>query len=62
MSGGVAEPCAVRPFDLQVNGFAGADFSDPELSLEACRIACERLAADGVAAILATVITGHFRG
>ena len=58
MSGGVAEPCAVRPFDLQVNGFAGADFSDPELSLEACRIACERLAADGVAAILATVITG----
>ncbi|MBL7192959.1 MAG: N-acetylglucosamine-6-phosphate deacetylase, partial [Pirellulales bacterium] len=58
MSGAAAESPAVRPFDLQVNGFAGADFSDPELSLEACRIACERLAADGVAAILATVITG----
>ena len=53
-----ADESAVRPFDLQVNGYVGADFSDPSLTLEACRTACERLAADGVAAILATVITG----
>ena len=29
MSGGAAKLPAVRPFDLQVNGYAGADFSDP---------------------------------
>lgn len=58
MNDGRADEAGVRPFDLQVNGYVGADFSDPSLTLEACRTACERLAADGVAAILATVITG----
>ena len=53
-----ADEAGVRPFDLQVNGYLGADFSDPSLTLEACRTACQQLAADGVAAILATVITG----
>ena len=44
-------------FDLQVNGYAGADFCSANLTLEQCRRACDELAADGVAGILATVIT-----
>jgi len=43
--------------DLQVNGYAGADFNGDDLSLAAMRMACSRLRADGVAGILATVIT-----
>ncbi len=43
--------------DLQVNGYAGVDFNADELSAEDLRVACERLAADGVSGILATVIT-----
>jgi N-acetylglucosamine-6-phosphate deacetylase len=48
----------VRPFDIQVNGYAGADFCSATLALEQCRHACDALAADGVDGILATVITG----
>lgn len=44
-------------FDLQVNGYAGADFCSTELTLEQCRTACEALRADGIDGILATVIT-----
>jgi len=44
-------------FDLQVNGYAGADFCSTELTLEQCRKACEALRADGIDGILATVIT-----
>lgn len=47
----------MRPVDLQVNGYAGADFSATDLTLDECRAACEALAADGVDAILATLIT-----
>ena len=47
----------MRPFDLQVNGYAGADFSAGDLSLDDCRTACAALAADGVDAILATLVT-----
>ncbi|MFV2068676.1 MAG: N-acetylglucosamine-6-phosphate deacetylase [Pirellulales bacterium] len=43
--------------DLQVNGYAGADFNSDDLSVDAMRAACRRLRADGVAGILATVIT-----
>ena len=43
--------------DLQVNGYAGVDFNADELPLEDLLRACERLRADGVAGILATVIT-----
>lgn len=43
--------------DLQVNGYAGVDFNSDALTADALHAACERLAADGVAAILATVIT-----
>src|SRR4051794_14084057 len=43
--------------DLQVNGYAGVDFNSDDLTLDRLHVACERLAADGVAGILATVIT-----
>lgn len=46
-----------RFFDLQVNGYAGVDFNRDDLSLEDLHRACEKLAADGVAGALATVIT-----
>lgn len=44
-------------FDLQVNGFAGADFNGDDLDAELLGATCERLHNDGVAGILATVIT-----
>lgn len=43
--------------DLQVNGYAGADFNGDGLSAETLCAACERLATEGVERILATVIT-----
>jgi len=56
MTSGIPADC--RPFDLQVNGYAGCDFAAEDLPLEAVRAACDALAADGVEAILATIITG----
>ena len=44
-------------FDLQVNGYAGVDFNQDGLTAESLHHACERLRSDGVAAILATIIT-----
>ena len=44
-------------FDLQVNGYGGVDFNQDDLAPDALHRACERLEADGVAGILATVIT-----
>lgn len=49
-------------FDIQVNGYAGADFCSRDLTLEQCRRACDALAADGFAGILATVITDSIDG
>jgi len=46
-----------RFFDLQVNGYAGVDFNQDDLSAEELHRACEKLAADGVDGILATIIT-----
>ncbi|QEG33275.1 N-acetylglucosamine-6-phosphate deacetylase [Bythopirellula goksoeyrii] len=43
--------------DLQVNGYYGIDFNSDELTAEAIHKACQRLEADGVAGILATIIT-----
>src|SRR5688500_15547477 len=43
--------------DLQVNGYFGVDFNADDLTSEDLHRACERLRADGVAAVLATVIT-----
>jgi len=44
-------------FDLQVNGYGGVDFNGDNLSPEDLHSACERLEADGVGGILATIIT-----
>jgi N-acetylglucosamine-6-phosphate deacetylase len=44
-------------FDLQVNGYGGVDFNQDELRAEDLHRACERLEADGVEGILATIIT-----
>jgi N-acetylglucosamine-6-phosphate deacetylase len=44
--------------DLQVNGYADVDFNADELSAENVAAVCERLGNEGVAGILATVITG----
>ena len=44
-------------FDLQVNGYGGVDFNQDDLTAEALHATCERLAADGVGQILATIIT-----
>ena len=44
-------------FDLQVNGYAGVDFNQDELDADQLHHACERLDADGVAGLLATIIT-----
>lgn len=44
-------------FDLQVNGYAGVDFNQDRLTPEALHTACAALQDDGVAGVLATVIT-----
>lgn len=44
-------------FDVQVNGYAGVDFNQDDLPVDAIHRACERLSADGVSGILATIIT-----
>jgi N-acetylglucosamine-6-phosphate deacetylase len=44
-------------FDLQVNGYGGNDFNQDDLRAEDLHVACERLAADGVEGVLATIIT-----
>jgi N-acetylglucosamine-6-phosphate deacetylase len=44
-------------FDLQVNGYAGVDFNADGLTLEALEAVCDRLSAQGVEGILATIIT-----
>ena len=49
-------------FDIQVNGYAGADFCSQNLTLVQCRRACDELAADGTDGILATVITDSIEG
>lgn len=45
--------------DLQVNGYAGADFNSDALTPEQIHACCKRLRNDGVDTILATVITDH---
>lgn len=43
--------------DLQVNGYGGVDFNGDTLSATALHRACEMLRRDGVAGILATIVT-----
>jgi N-acetylglucosamine-6-phosphate deacetylase len=50
---------ALAYFDLQVNGYGGVDFNQDELTAEQLHQACAKLEADGVAGILATIITEH---
>ena len=45
--------------DLQVNGYQGVDFNGDEVLAEELHAACEQLKADGVAGILATIITAR---
>ncbi|MFT7632894.1 MAG: N-acetylglucosamine-6-phosphate deacetylase [Mariniblastus sp.] len=47
----------MKPFDIQINGYAGVDFCSNELDATQLHHACEKLIADGVDSILATVIT-----
>lgn len=47
----------MNPFDLQVNGYAGVDFSALELTEEQLHTACSAIRRDGGDRILATVIT-----
>jgi len=47
----------MRPFDVQINGYAGVDFCSSSLTAEELHIACEALQRDGVDGVLATVIT-----
>ncbi len=44
-------------FDLQVNGYGGADFNSDSLSPAALHDACARMEADGVSGFLLTLIT-----
>jgi N-acetylglucosamine-6-phosphate deacetylase len=46
-----------RYYDLQVNGYAGVDFNQDNVVPESLNLACRRLRKDGVAGILATIIT-----
>lgn len=47
----------MKACDLQVNGYAGADFCSSDLTAEALHKACLSLEEDGVETILATIIT-----
>jgi N-acetylglucosamine-6-phosphate deacetylase len=44
-------------FDLQVNGYGGVDFNTDGLTADDLHRACAKLESDGVAGVLATVIT-----
>ncbi len=43
--------------DLQLNGYVGVDFNDETITEAQLKTVCERLAIDGVDAVLATIIT-----
>ncbi|QDT08399.1 N-acetylglucosamine-6-phosphate deacetylase [Planctomycetes bacterium K23_9] len=47
----------MKPFDIQVNGYAGVDFCASDLTGQQLHQACEAMMADGVESILATLIT-----
>jgi len=52
-----ASPHSLPYFDLQVNGYGGVDFNQGDLAADDLHRACEQLARDGTARILATIIT-----
>jgi N-acetylglucosamine-6-phosphate deacetylase len=49
--------CFGSYFDLQVNGFGGVDFNADNVTPDSLNTACQKLVSEGVAGILATVIT-----
>jgi N-acetylglucosamine-6-phosphate deacetylase len=51
----------MKPFDLQVNGYAGTDFNRDGLTAEALHHACKCLIEDGCSQILATFITDDLK-
>ena len=57
MYGPMSSKIAPQYVDLQVNGYAGVDFNSDGLTAEMLHGACQRLRSDGVAGILATIIT-----
>jgi N-acetylglucosamine-6-phosphate deacetylase len=48
-----------KPFDLQMNGYAGVDFNRDDLTGKSLHEACALLREDGTEGILATVITAE---
>lgn len=50
----------LKYFDLQVNGYAGIDFNNLNLSSEQLHYACKKLIKDQVEGILVTLITDDF--
>ncbi len=48
---------SMKPFDIQVNGYFGGDFTNPGITAEELHQTCVTLEQDGVDSILATVIT-----
>ncbi|MGO9113227.1 MAG: N-acetylglucosamine-6-phosphate deacetylase [Thermoguttaceae bacterium] len=50
-------PGDLRYIDLQLNGYRGVDFNADGLRIQSCHAACKALRADGVAGVLATIIT-----
>jgi len=57
MTAPATSPAHGQYIDLQVNGYGGVDFNQDDLTAGALHTACEHLERDGVAGILATVIT-----
>jgi len=52
-----AAPAGAGYCDLQVNGYYGVDFQQDDLTAEQLHLACARMEADGVSALLATIVT-----
>src|SRR5579875_657796 len=44
-------------FDLQLNGYAGVDFNGDDLNRADLQAVCQRLQDQGVAGVLATIVT-----
>ena len=53
----MTRPSASQYVDLQVNGYMGVDLNADDLSAERLHAACAHLRRDGVAGILATIVT-----
>lgn len=54
------ENIELKYFDIQVNGYAGIDFNDINLTQDKLHSACNKLAKDNVEGILAAIITDDF--